>query len=76
MSFITAIYLNVILSIVFMGDKIIKFEVLIKDGGVGTVIHKEGFDDNTHDLLEIIGVLENLKQSQLDKLKTMARKEI
>jgi hypothetical protein len=41
-----------------------------------TEAKKEGFEDNAHDLLEIVGLLENLKQNQLDKLKTMMRKDI
>lgn len=59
-----------------MGCKKIKFEILINDNGTGIVIQKEGFEDNAHDLLEIVGLLENLKQNQLDKLKTMMRKDI
>lgn len=55
--------------------KIIKIEVRIDGDKMGKVVQKEGFDDSLSGTLELIGLLENMKLKELERLKTFARED-
>ena len=45
------------------------------DGKIKSVLEKKGFEQSVSGVLEVIGILENIKQMQLEKLKTEFRKD-
>lgn len=52
-------------------------EIGISEDKQATFLKVKGYSkDSLSDQLEIIGILENIKQQQLDKIKTMAQKSI
>ena len=52
--------------------KELKIVVRIDNGKIGTIQHATGYNKtNIHDQLEILGILENLKRIQEEKLKTL-----
>lgn len=55
-------------------EKILQIQVNIdEDGDIKTLVRGRGFGDDTSAALEIIGMLENLKQEQFKKLETIKR---
>ena len=54
--------------------KYLKIEAKILDKDkMATLITREGFDDSVSSTLEIIGILENIKKQELDKLNSIKR---
>jgi len=43
---------------------------------MGKIIQKEGFDDSLSATLELIGLLESIKQKEIEHLKTFVREEL
>jgi len=57
-----------------MMAKYLKIEAKILDKEkMATLITREGFDDSVSSTLEIIGILENIKKQELDKLNSIKR---
>lgn len=46
------------------------------DGEVKTIVNKVGFPEGTDGIFEVIGILENIKQTQLNKLKIEKQESI
>jgi len=57
--------------------KTIEWKIVISDNKIASIENAIGFPkENIESHLEIIGLLENLKQKHLDKLKTLFEKTI
>lgn len=56
--------------------KKITIEIRIENNKMAKIVQKEGFDNSLTGTLEFIGLLENIKNKELEKLKTFAREEI
>jgi len=57
--------------------KVIEWKVVIQDNKIASIEKATGFPkDNIESHLEIVGLLENLKQKHLDKMKTLLEKNI
>ena len=55
--------------------KTLKIEIRILDNKVAKVVEKDGFENSLSGILEYIGLLENLKHNELEKLKTFGKVE-
>lgn len=55
-----------------MPVKEILIQIRIEGDKIQTVCKREGFEDNASGILEVIGILDNLKNLELDKLKKHA----
>ena len=53
--------------------KEIKIQLRLVDNKIATIIKTSGFEDNTEKVLTMIGIFENLKQTQLEKLKNLSK---
>jgi hypothetical protein len=54
--------------------KELKIIVRVNDGKIATIQQVNGYNkENLHDQLEILGILENIKDIQKEKLKTLAK---
>lgn len=49
--------------------KELNIAVKVEEGKLRTLVKRDGFEDSPLGVLEVIGILENLKQLELDKLK-------
>lgn len=56
--------------------KILKIEVRIIGDKIAKVVQKEGFDDSLTATLEVIGLLENIKAKEMERLRTFVREEL
>jgi len=57
--------------------KVIEWKVVIEDNKIASIEKAIGFPkNNIESHLEIVGLLENLKQKHLDKMKTLLEKDI
>ena len=57
--------------------KVIEWKVVIQNNKIASIEKAIGFPkDNIESHLEIVGLLENLKQKHLDKMKTLLEKDI
>ena len=57
--------------------KVIEWKVVIQNNKIASIEKATGFPkDNIESHLEIVGLLENLKQKHLDKMKTLLEKNI
>lgn len=55
--------------------KKITIEVRIENNKMAKIVQKEGFDNSLSGTLEVIGLIENIKQKELEKLKTFVKEE-
>ena len=58
------------------GIKEIDISVRIEDGKLKSLVKRNGFEDSPLGILEVIGILENLKQLEMDKLKKSHQEQI
>lgn len=55
--------------------KKIKIQVIFDENKLAMKVDDSGLQKGIPGIMELVGILENLKQSQLDKLNTLLRKE-
>lgn len=54
----------------------VRIEVQLDDNKMAKIVEKEGFENSLTGVLEFIGLLENIKHKELEKLKTFAREDV
>jgi hypothetical protein len=57
--------------------KMVQWKVVVTDGNIATMENAKGFpQDSIESHLVIIGLLENIKQKHLEKMKTLFEKSV
>lgn len=56
--------------------KVLKIEVRIDGDKMGKIVQKDGFPDSLSATLELVGILENIKMKEMERLKTFMREDL